>query len=112
MPHSGYRRLLRRRQRFPAAAPGPGVTVGDRPAGPGPTGAAPEPPAAASHLLHHRVTPRPLHPDPSSTHEAALAARTGGGDSGDGGSGGSGDARDADGRAAAIGALHDAHNRT
>ena len=34
------------------------VTVGDRLAGPGPAGAAPEPPVAASHLLHHHVTPR------------------------------------------------------
>ena len=70
---------------------------------------------AASHLLHHHVTPRPLHPDPSGTHEAALAARTGGSDSGDGGSGGSGgsgDAGDTGGRAAAISALCDAHSRT
>ena len=88
------------------------MTVGDRLAGPGPAGAAPEPPVAASHLLHHHVTPRPLHPDPSGTHEAALAAPTGGGDSADGGSGGSGDAGDAGGRAAAISALCDAHSRT
>ena len=112
MPLRGYRRLLGQRARFSRATAGPGVTVGDRLAGPGPAGAAPEPPAAAGYPLHDTCASRPLHPDPSDTREAALAAPTGGGDSGDSGDSGSGDAGDAGGRAAAISALRDAHKRT
>ena len=48
----------------------------------------------------------------TSARAATLAAPTGGGEGGGGGGGGSSDTRDAHGRAAAAGALRDAHRGT
>ena len=84
------------------------MAVGDRQAGPGPAAAAPES-LRAAHARSGCATWRPLHGSP----ETPLSRlETGDSEGGEGGGGGSGDTGDAHGRAAAAGALRDAHSRT
>ena len=84
------------------------MAVDDRQAGPDPAAAAQEP-LRAAHARYVCASWRPLHGSP----ETPLSRlETGDSEGGEGGGGGGGDTGDAHGRAAAAGALRDAHSRT
>ena len=109
---NGYKSHTAHHRRTPAVPSGVGMAVGDRLATPDPAGAA----RGALGAAHARCGELWAPGRPIARREgrlkAALAAPAGADSGGGGSGGGSGDARDAGGRAAAGGALRDAHSRT
>ena len=87
------------------------MTVGVRMAGPDPAGAASAPLGVGGGMQQHHHRPPPAAGAQAAPRDGTCSACAGACNGGDGGDGSGGHAGDAGGRAAAAGALRDAHRR-